>query len=216
MPTRLHVRFTLMALLGVCSLPPTLASAQSVQVRSTQLELGLSGALPLASSRYDRSVGLGGGLSARFALTRGRFVFDSGLEAGFLMVNETWYQGDATWIDDAFIVRLRAMLGVRYAFVSSEHAQLYGRVGAGLESRIGRYDERHMDEPDQPRQRDLSWAPVIEPSIGLRLGGAHRFALIQVGLPIALHRQEPIRAHGSDGKTLAMDLSASIFVGWTL
>ncbi len=214
MPTLSHVRF--MLLIGVCSALPTLASAQSVQVRSTQLELGLAGALPLASSRYDHGVGLGGGLVARFALTRGRFVFDAGLEAGFLTVNETWYQGDATWIDDAFIVRLRAVLGVRYAFFSAERAQVYGRLGAGLEGRIGRYDELHDSAPDQPRQRDLSWAPVIEPSIGLRLGGAHRFALLQVAAPVAVHRQQPIRAHGDYGKSRAVDLTASLFVGWTL
>ena len=108
------------------------------------------------------------------------------------------------------------MLGVRYAFVSSERAQFYGRFGAGLECRIGLYDERHLDEADDPNQRDLGWAPVLEPALGLRLGGAHRFALLQVGLPIALHQKEPIRAHGSSGDTLAVDFTASVFVGFTL
>lgn len=205
-----------MLLIGVCSLLPALAFAQSVQVRSTQLELGLTGALPLASSRYDHGVGLGGGLVARFALSRGRFVFDTGLEAGFLTVNERYYYGDATRISASLILRLRAMLGVRYAVVSAERAQLYGRLAAGLESRIGRYDAFHNDDPDEPHQRDLSWAPVIDPSVGLRLGGARRFALLQVAVPIALHRHEPIRAHGDSGATVTVDLTASILVGWTL
>jgi hypothetical protein len=135
---------------------------------------------------------------ARFALTRGRFVFDAGLEAGFLTVNETWYQGDATWIDDAFIVRLRAMLGVRYAFFSAERAQLYGRLGAGLESRIGRYDEAAHDRrarPAAPARPELGPGDRAVHRAAPRRR-AHRFALMQVGLPIALHRQAPIRAHG--------------------
>lgn len=216
MPTFRALPVALVALLSVALSPLSQAAAQTVEVRSTQLELGLSGAFPLLSESYDRGVGLGGGLVARFALTRGRVVFDTALEASFLSVEEGYYYGDATRIDRSAILRVRAMLGVRYAIVTSEHAQFYGRLGAGLESRIGRYDAIHNDEPNEPRQRDLSWAPVIEPSLGLRLGGAHTFALLQLGLPIALHRKAPIRAHGDHGNPLAMDFAASLFVGFTL
>lgn len=212
---QLNVSFVLVAVGAI----PASASAQpapAVEVRGTQLELGLSGDYPLASQRYDRGVHLGGGLTARFALTRGRFVFDATLYGGFLTVDEQYYQGDAAWIADAVIVRLRAMLGARYALMVAEHAQLHVRVAAGLESRIARYDELHDSRPNQPGQRDLSWAPVLEPAVGLRLGGAHRFVLLQVAAPMAFHRREPVRAHGSSGNTLALDLSASVLVCFTL
>jgi hypothetical protein len=84
----------------------------------------------------------------------------------------------------------------------------------GFESRIARYDLYLDDYPQH--ERDLSWAPVIEPSLGLRLGGARRFALLQVGLPIAVHSKHAIQAYGNSGSSLAIELAASVFVGWTL
>jgi hypothetical protein len=64
--------------------------------------------------------------------------------------------------------------------------------------------------------RDLSWAPVVEPGIGLRLGGAKTFALLQVALPLAIHHDNAIRLYGNRGSALAVDLSASLLLGVTL
>lgn len=211
-------RLTLLGLLTLCSLSgaPTPAHAQSVEVRAAQLEFGVDGVLPLAATNYDHTAGLGGGLVVRVALTRGRFVFDAGLVGQGLTVNERWFQGDIRWLTSAYIVRVRAMFGVRYALISGEHAQLYARVAAGFESRVSRYVAYVDDPSSRTRTRDLSWAPVVEPGLGLRLGGAKTFALVQVALPLAIHHDNAIRLHGNGGRALAVDLSVSLLLGVTL
>ena len=208
-------RSVLLALVA-CASAPSVGRAQSVQVHGTQLELGLDGALPLAARGYERAVGLGGGLTARFTLSRGRAAFDAGLVVHVLTVHERWFMGDGNWLRNGSVARLRAMLGARYALASGEHAQLYARLAVGVESRVGLYDRYGDDPGSDGRRRDLSWAPVVEPSLGLRLGGAKTFMLVQVALPLAFHRLDPIRLHGDYSGSLAVDLCVSLWVGVTL
>ena len=49
----------------------------------------------------------------------------------------------------------------------------------------------------------------------LRLGSARRFALLQVGLPMALHTKQLVRPYGDSGNALAVELVMSVFAGWS-
>ena len=154
MPSRLLMPLCLLALTSLIA-GATRAHAQSIEVRAAQLEVGVDGVLPLAATNYDQTAGLGGGLVVRMAFTRGRVVFDAGIVGHGLTVNERWFQGDARWLTSAYIVRVRAMLGLRYALASGPHAQLYARMAAGLESPVARYVAYVETPSSRTRTRDL-------------------------------------------------------------
>ncbi|MCA9576354.1 MAG: hypothetical protein R3B40_11005 [Polyangiales bacterium] len=203
-------RFALALLLWAATSPPARGAAQNVRGPFVQLELGGAIAAPIAAGTYSSQARYGGGDAARVALGRDRFAIDLGVDAGAIRFDEDW---DGWRVDEVRVVRVRGMVGARYTLVWAEHTQLYGRLGVGVERRSARYDLYLDDIPRGRRQH--SRAAVIDPALALRLGSARRFALLQVGLPMALHTKQLVRPYGDSGNALAVELVMSVFAGWS-
>lgn len=214
MPRDMHAdfvrRFALALVFWAAGSSPTRGVAQDVRGPFVQLELGGAIAAPISADTYRSQVRYGGGLVARVAFGRGRFAFDVGVDAGAVRFDEDW----GGWrVDEVRVARVRGTVGARYALVWAEHAQLLGRLGVGFESRSARYDLYLDDIPLHQRQQ--SRAAFIDPSLALRLESARHFALLQVGLPTALHAKHMVRPYGNSGNALAVELVVSVFAGWS-